>query len=1121
MRVARLIFAFAALGAWMPSGQSAVAAEKKDDRKNEQSSEAGDEKKDDKKDEKKWDVAAPPGEWNSVKIDTSETTWSSVDVSPDGKSIVFDMLGDLYTVPIEGGEAKALTEGIPWDTEPRFSPDGKKIAFISDRGGADNLWIMKSDGTGEKAVTEEKEHIVHNPWWSADGQYVAAKKDFTSTRSIPAGEIWLFHVGGGGGLLVVERPDGNKAQKNIAEPSLSPDGRYVYYSQDVTTGRVWQYNKDATGSIFAIRRLDRRTGEVEPLVEGPGGAIRPTPSHDGSRLAYVKRTPASASAIYVKDLRSGTELPLYDKLDRDLQETDGSQGNGPAFAWSPDDKSIVFWSAGRVRRVDLQTKKAAEIPIHVRAERKIRPALRFPVEVAPSEVKIRMPRWVQASPDGSKVLFQALGKIYVRDLKGGTPRRLTSQKDHGEFHPSFSRDGRLVVYATWSDDALGSVRVIPIEGGTGKTVTKDPGHYVEPRFSPDGKLVAFRKITDGYMTTGTWSVEPGLYVVGAQGGDPNRISKSGSAPQFGAGSDRVFFSDTVEDTQLVLKSVNLDGLDPRTHMKGDQATEFSLSPDGRWVAFTENYNAFVAPFTLTGRTIDIGSEAKSIPVRQVSKRAGESLHWSGDGASLRWAHGATLYTRDLKDAFAFLDGAPEKLPEPVEEGIDLGFSVPADRPRGTIVLKGARIVTMRDAEKSQEVIEDGVVVVKENRIEEVGPARSVPIPKDATVIDATGRTIMPGLVDVHAHGPFAQEGLFPDQNWMQMTNLAFGVTTIHDPSNETSSVFAAAEFQRAGLMVAPRIWSTGAILYGAHQPGFTAVIDSLDDALFHVRRLKEVGAISVKSYQQPRRNQRQQIIEAASELGMMVVPEGGAKFQANMSEVVDGHTGIEHALPIANVYEDVRQLWSQTKVGYTPTFVVAYGGISGENYWYDRTDVWKDERLMRHVPHFVIEPRSMRRSKAPDEHYNHFHVARTAHELRERGVSIQIGAHGQREGLGAHWEMWMMAQGGFTPWQAIRGATIDGARYIGMDRDIGSIEKGKLADLVIIEGNPLADIRDSEKIAQVMLNGRLYDSATMDQIAPDKVQRKAFFFEKEGGDTLHPATMEWLEKLRERLGWND
>ncbi|HKY32396.1 MAG TPA: amidohydrolase family protein [Candidatus Polarisedimenticolia bacterium] len=1071
------------------------------------------------KDAPKWDVAAPPGAFTEVAIDTQETTWSSVDVSPDGRTLVFDMLGDLYTVPIEGGEARSLTTGIPWDTEPRYSPDGRRIAFISDRAGGDNIWVMGSDGSSPRAVSEEKKTLVHNPAWSPDGDYIAAKKDFTSTRSIAAGEIWLFHAGGGAGMNLIERPDGPRAQKNIAEPAFSRDGRYVFFSQDVTPGRVWQYNKDSTGNIFSIRRLDRKTGEVDTFVGGPGGAVRPTPSPDGKTLAFIRRTPNMVSALYLKDLQSGREWPIHDRLDRDLQETDGSHGNATAFGWTPDSRSIVFWAGGRFHRVDAATRQVSVIPVRVRTTRRVNAALRFPVAVAPDPFDVRMLRWAQMSPDGSKVLYEAMGRLWLRDARGGAARRLTTQEDHFEFHPSFSPDGRHVAYVSWDDDALGRVKVAPVTGGTGKDVTPSPGLYVEPRFSPDGRTLVYRKVAGGYLTSSEGSLEPGLYVVAAAGGAPRRVARSGRDAHFGPAADRVFFSDNVEETQLVLKSVTLDGLDERTHLKGENATELRLSPDGRWVAFAENHNAFVAPFTLTGKTVAIAGDAKAYPVRQVSRRSGEFLHWSADSGKLHWSHGATLYTRELKDAFSFLEGAPAELPEPVEAGMDLAFKAPADRPSGRIALTGGRVVTMRDAGRTREIIENGVVVVNGGRIEAVGHASQVRPPADARVFDVSGMTVLPGLVDVHAHGAEGIEEVIPRQNWEQYSNLSFGVTTVHDPSNDTSTIFAASQMQRTGRILAPRTWSTGTILYGASGPGYAASIESLDDALFHVRRLKDVGAVSVKSYQQPRRDQKQQVIEAGRQLGVMVVPEGGAKFQHNMQMIVDGHTGIEHALPLAELYDDVVQLWSRSGTGYTPTLGVAYGGLSGETYWYDRTNVWENARLMRFVPHFAVDPASIRRTKAPDLHYNHVNVARFAKRLRDRGVSVQIGAHGQREGLASHWELWMLVQGGFTPWEALRAGSIDGARYIGMDKDIGSLEAGKLADLFVVEGDPLSDIRLSENVAYTMLNGRLYDAATMDQVAPVSVKRRPFFWEKEGGDTVHPAALESMERMRERFGW--
>ena len=1049
---------------------------------------------DDDDDEKKikreaWDVENPPGPSYNISIDADEGTWLSLDVSPDGSQLVFDFLGDLFLLPIEGGEARALTKGLAWDMQPRFSPDGNRIAFISDRDGADNLWLISTEGDQPQQVSKEDLRLVHNPAWDPGGKYVAVRKHFTKTRSAGAGEIWLYHTGGGKGLRMVEKLND---QKDINEPAFSPDGRYLYFTLDVTPGEIFEYNKDSNGEIYQVRRLDRDTGRIEPYISGPGGAVRPTPSPDGKKIAFIRRV-RYQTTLFVKDIASGIETALYDRMERDNQEIWAIHGVYPGIAWTPDSEDIVFWAGGKIRRIKVGTREASVIPFHVNKQQKMMEAVRFPVNPAPAEFDVRMLRWVTVSPAGDQVVFQALGHLYIRDLPDGRPRRLSVQNDQFEFYPSFSRDGRWIVYTTWNDLSLGSVRKISVHGGGSLVLTPDPGHYVEPAFSPDSQTVVYRKLPGNFFRSPWWGETPGIYEIPASGGDPGLVTHDGQQPVFGASNDFVYVrrSEKPDESKLVRIEIGADR--EREILNSKYVTDFAISPDEQWVAFRERYNAYVTPLPRSGQPVSVGPKMKSLSVAKVSRDAGNYLHWSGDSSRLYWSTGPDLFGRSLTDAFDFLSGPVDDDNEPAASEPDvlrIGFRRPSDVPEGLVAFRGAKIITMNGGE----IIDGGTVLVDRNRIAAVGPQSAVEIPPEALVIDTTGKTIMPGIIDVHWHGPQASDGITPQQNWENYSSLTFGVTTIHDPSNRTASIFAAKELQLAGMITAPRIFSTGRVLYGA-TTATTVNINSLDDARSHLRRLKAVGAESVKSYNQPRRDQRQQILSAARELGINVFPEAGALFQTNMGMIADGHSGIEHSLVVANAYDDVVQLWSQSRVGYTPTLVVAYGGLWGENYWYQQSNVYDHRRLLAFVPRETVDPRARRRIMAPDNEFNHIAIARQVDKLNRAGVSVQLGAHGQREGLGAHWEIWMFVQGGMTPHRALTAATLNGARYLGMDKHLGSLEPGKLADLIVLDQDPLENIRNTEHISRVMVNGRLYDAWTMNEVGNHPRERVQFYFE--------------------------
>jgi len=1040
-----------------------------------------------------WNVNHPPGKLKKIQFTVSEGTWLNLDVSPDGEHIVFDLLGDLYELPISGGDAQRLTSGLAFDVQPRYSPDGKQIAFTSDRDGGNNLWRMTLGDRKTTQITKERFRLFNNPAWTADGQYVIGRKHFSSERSLGAGELWMFHTGGGDGLQLTKRKND---QQDQGEPAVSPDGRYVYFSEDLSSGPNFQYNKNVHDLVYGIRRLDRQNGEVDNLITTPGGAVRPQPSPDGKTLAFVKRV-REKTVLQLYDLESGAVRSLWDGLSHDQQEAWAIFGPYPNFDWTPDGQAIVIWAKGKVWRVDASSGVASAIAFSAKIDQSVMEPLRFAQQIDEGQFTAKMIRDVATSPDGQTLVFHAVGKLWRKPLPNGQSQRLTSATAQFEYQPSFSSDGNLLLYTSWSDTALGALIERNLKTGEERKLS-GPGFYYGPQYSGDGSKIVYTRSSGGGLTGSLWSKDRGIWWIPATGGTPTRIAKDGQNPQFSANGMRIYFL-TGEGLSKKLMSAGLHGEDLREVFSLKYIDFIALSPDRRFVAFTELFDAYVAPLPETGSSVELNKDSTALPITKVSADAGSYLHWSGGGNDQRmhWMVGDRYVSRALKDAFAFMAGAPKTLPKPEQApALNVGLIQAVYTKSGVTALVGARIITMRDAENSQEVIDDGVIVIDGDRISAIGTRGDIVVPVGAKVIDVSGKTLMPGIVDAHAHAAHFGQGVVPQQNWAYYANLAYGVTTLHDPSATNEFVFSQAELVKAGELVGPRVFSTGTILYGA-DGDFKAVVNSLDDARGHLKRMQALGAFSVKSYNQPRRDQRQQINTAARELGMLVVEEGGSTFFHNLTMVIDGATGVEHNLPVAPLYADVIGLMSRTDVRNTPTLVVTYGGLSGENWWYARDPVWEEPRLNRFFPAETLSARAIRRETAPDWDYYHIEVAKAAKSLRDAGVGIQVGGHGQMQGLAAHWEIWMLVQGGFSPFEALRAATIDGADYIGMSRQIGSLEVGKQADLVVLDGNPLQDIRDSDNTSLVMVDGRLFDlKADMAEIGGKNAAAPEFYWQR-------------------------
>jgi Tol biopolymer transport system component/imidazolonepropionase-like amidohydrolase len=1023
---------------------------------------------------KPWSVAEAHGPVKTQAFEVREGTWLSLDLHPDGKRLVFSLLGDLYLLDAAGGAARRITFGAAMDLQPRFSPDGKTIAFASDRSGCENLWTCDLEGQQLRQVTFEKEQVISGPAWSPDGSYLVARKRFTDVSSIGVTELWLYHLQGGKGVQLTKK----EAVADVADPAFSKDGRFIYFS--ARPGR-YRYNADVNGGIWQIQRLDRQTGQTLPVTAEYGGAGSPALSPDGARLAYVRRI-RERTRLEVVDLASGQRQTIAEGLDRDEQEGFAYHGVFPGFAWTPDGSALVAQAEGKFWRFPLQGARTA-IPFTAQVEQQVHDALRTAPQIDTDTVRARLLRWPVATPEGKWLVFAAAGQLYVQGPEGPDLA----------YSPSFSPDGARLVWVSWSDALGGQIWSAPFKDGklgAAKRLSTVSGQYANPSFSTDGKKLVFLKGSGSISRTADLDAElwHEVHWMDAEGGPsrfiagtPNRGNNRRMArPQFNPEGTRVLFLEDEppakpgEAAKSLLVSWQLDGKDRRVHLKWPRAEEAVVSPDGKWVAYSELHNAYLTALPpVGGQTVEVADDG-ALPVAKLSSDGGEWLAWADQGKALTWIYGPRFSRLELAKAFpekpaaeGAKDKAETKLPVTSR---DIVLELPRSRPTGLVAYTGARLVTL----KGDEVIEGGTILVNGHRIQAVGAAGQVAIPAGTKVVDLKGKTLIPGFFDEHAHLHYSTLDILPQQPWKYLANLAYGVTATHDPSASTHEVFTQGEMVAAGLMKGPRIFSTGFILYGAENAG-RAITKSLDDARAHVKRLKSLGAFSVKSYMQPAREQRQWLIQAAREEGLMVVPEGGGSLEYNVSMILDGHTTIEHALPVSPLRQDVVTLFGKSGTAYTPTLLVAYGGLSGENWFHQHFDIWKDERLALYVPQSILDRVGRRRTMAPDSDWHHLDVAASAKKVMEAGGRVNLGGHGQMQGLGPHWEVWAFVQGGMSPLQALRTATLYPAETLGLAKDLGSLEPGKLADFMILDRNPLEDIHATTAIASVVQNGVLLD----------------------------------------------
>jgi len=1050
----------------------------------------------------------------TVEFTTREATWLSLDLTPDGRTIVFELLGDLYTLPFAGGSATRITDGLAYDAQPRVSPDGQWIAFISDRDGTDNLWVARIDGTQPRKLSSESRFAVLSPAWTPDGKYVIVAR-----RGTP--EFRMFHVDGGSGVPLGP-PAGSTARPTGSGPAFSPDGRWLYFSRPPAGGGSFPSHQ--------IARRDMVSGEVDVITQAEWAAIRPLVSPDGRLLVYGTRHEAQ-TGLRVRDLVTGADRWLIWPIQRD--EVEGSAASRdllPGYAFTPDGREIVLTFDGGIHAVNVATGATRPIPFEAQVKLATGPSLRAPYRVGDGPVRARLAQSPRFSPDGRRAVMSILTRLYTievpaRDTANAagmrsspTPRPLTGT-DQRAFQPAWSPDGRSVAYVTWEVDGGHIWRINADGSGSPQRLTSIAAFYTDLAWSPDGqRIVALRG--NAFMRNQTFSEFGGLRIpldlvwLPAAGGDVSLVvpARGIGRPHFAGAPDRIYLY-----ANEGLLSMRFDGTDRRTHLRvtGRLAPPTGAPPaasavlmrpgGGHALALSENQLYLITVPPTGGEAPTVGVGGGGVPVRRVTDIGADYFGWSEDGQEFYWAIGSSIFRRRFDSvvwrepprdstragqatppdsARAATDSTAPRAQPPVldrdrhVQRLDVVLELPRARPSGSIVLRGATVITMRGDER----LTRADILVTDNRIVAIGPRGSVRIPAGTREFDVSGKWIVPGFVDPHAHWEFRTRDVLEVHNWSLLANLAYGVTTGLDVQTSTNDYFAYQDLVDAGMTVGQRAFMTG--------PGVFAGNDfrSQEEVDNYLERYREhYRTPNIKSYMVGTRKQRQWVVNAAKKLGLMPTTEGGRDMKLDVTHAIDGMHGNEHALPVVPLYDDVVQLYARTGIAYTPTLLVSYGGQQGEEWWFQRENPYEDRKLRRFYPPNWLGQLTRRRSGWSVEGEHIFQaIAASAAKVQRAGGLVGVGAHGELQGLGYHWEMWSLALGGMTPREVLRAATLDGARIIGVEQDLGSLEVGKLADLVILDRDPLADIRNTNSVRWVMKNGELYEGETLTRVWPSR-----------------------------------
>lgn len=1055
-------------------------------------------------------------------ITTDEATWLAVDVSPENNILVLEVLGDLYTLPITGGDATTLTSSMAFDSQPVFSPDGSKIAFISDRSGKEDLWVIDATGENPRNLTDGSDDALFaSPSWSPNGDHIIVSK---STWGLATYEVWAYHLHGGSGVQVTtaNKSAARSARHNALGAVYSPDGKYLYYAR-----KYGGFGYDLRLPIWQIVRRELKNNYEDTLTGSSGGAFRPQLSSDNRFLTYGTRADGQ-TGLRIRDLMTGEDVWLAFPVQRDEQESRFTRDIYPNYTFTPDNSEVIFTADGKLWRKRVedvfhdQSTKAQEIPFKVTISKKLGPRLYFPHRMGLAPIKTRMIHDLELSPDNRKFVFTAMADVYVYDQDSDDLWRVDSGPSFAA-HPTWSPDGEHIAYVSWSNEggALWTVRAIEHERPI-RLSTSNNAFYAEPLWALNGESVyVFRGIKhEREVTGGVLGYPPGTDIIEVKVGNNQiadrvvRHARGFTNQHWGPNKNRLYaylYPGLFRSGVSGLVSVRLDGSDFRSHLtiKGagiyyDEGEipvrNLAISPNGEYVIVQHTNKLFlIRPLQTDLAGFETSINDPKLPMVTLVETGVDHFGWAQDSSLVYWSVGNNIYYRSIanievefdcleydRNTLEDCDGSlPTSELESATESIAAAplVHIPVDiyharyEPKGSIALVGGTVTSM--VSDTYDRSAKATILIEGDRIAAIGV--DLDIPEEATVLDVAGSYVFPGYVDTHAHFKMYRSVLDPDL-WSLRANLAYGITTATDVQPSTVDVIDYADLVEAGQMIGPRVLSTGPGVFSDHN------FESQTHAKKVLQNyIKNYGVRHIKAYISGNRQQRHWLLQAAAELKVMPTAEGALDTKLDLTHVIDGFSGNEHSLPVLGMYKDVIELIAQSQIAYTPTLLVVYGGPRGENYFITEESPLRDAKLRRFTPHQLLDGKLRRSFWVHEEDHVFVLQAMQCHKIVQAGGRVGVGSHGQLQGLGFHWELWSLAAGGFSNYEAMRAATRHGAEMLGVAADIGTIEVGKLADLVVLESDPIENIRGSDDLVYVIKGGVVYDADTLEGIhSPEK-----------------------------------